>query len=140
MFHSTKDMKDNYPFKPASQDEITLYCYMGETVCMIQELESALSVSITIKKHSTATQEEGDKALNKQRRYTLGTAIQLAQKEKLFPWSLQSALNDFYKRRNWFIHDAMFESKDNRTSEIVRNQLFQKIKSIANDAPNFSAQ
>jgi len=127
-------MKDNYPTKPASQVEIALYCFMGEAVCMIQELESALSTSITIKKNSTATKAEADKALNKQRRYTLGKAVMLAEQEEFFPLPLQGDLNDFYQRRNWLIHQAMFEDRDNLSSENGRNQLFQKIKSIADDA------
>jgi hypothetical protein len=128
-------MKANLVFKPASQDEITLYCFMGEAVCKIQTLESALSCSITIKKHSTATRAEADKALSKQLRYyTLGKAVQLAEKEKLFSLPLQTDLNDFYQKRNWLVHQTMFEHRDGLSSDTATNQLFHKIKSIANEA------
>jgi hypothetical protein len=122
-------------FKPPSQDEITLYCFMGEAVCMIQELESALSCSITIQKHSTATKEEADVALNKHRKhYTLGKAVKLAEKENLLPLPLQDALNNFYHKRNWLIHEAMFESIEYRSDETSMKQLLHKIKSITSDA------
>jgi hypothetical protein len=66
-------MGENIVFKPAGQDEMTLYCFMGEAVCMIQELESILSTSIILKRHSTATKAVADEVLMKQRRhYTLG--------------------------------------------------------------------
>lgn len=77
-------MDENIVFKPASQSEITLYTLIGEAICMIQILEDALSTAITIKTHSTATKAEADIALDKQRKhYTLGKAVQFAEKEKL---------------------------------------------------------
>jgi hypothetical protein len=127
-------MNNNHTSKPASQIEITLYCHMGEAVCMIQELESALTASITIKKHSNATWAEADEALNKQRYSTLGKAVMLAEKESLLPPALQAELNAFYQRRNWLIHQAMFETRDDRSSETVWVKLFDKIKDIADDA------
>jgi len=92
-------MKENLVFKSASQDELTLYCYMGEAMCMIQELESAISCSIIIKRHSTATRAEADEALNKQRRYTLGKAVQLAAKEKLLPFASAKRLKRFLSEK-----------------------------------------
>jgi hypothetical protein len=128
-------MNENSFFKAASQDEIILYCLMGEAVCMIQELESALSCSIIIKKNSNAAKEEADLALSKhRRRFTLGKAVHLAEEEMLYPSDLQFELNNFYKERNWLIHEAMFENKEDRFSETVKNQLYNKIKSIAEDA------
>lgn len=128
-------MKGNTVFKPANQAELTLYCVMGEAVCMIQELESALSCAVIIRMHSAATRAEADEALHKQRKqYTLGRAVQLADKEKFFSSSLQNDLNNFYQKRNWLIHDAMFESKEYRSDEIRMNQLFDKVQSIAREA------
>jgi hypothetical protein len=123
-------MKENLIFKPVNQDEITLYCFMGEAVCKIQALESAISCSITIKKHSTATKAEADKALSKQHMYyTLGKAARLAEKEKLFSWPLQTDLNDFYQRRNWLVHQAMFDNRDDLSSDrpcLYINAVFGK--------------
>lgn len=58
-------MKHNLVPKPASQDEVALYCYMGEAVCMIQHVEAALSTAITLKLHSDATRQAADEILNK---------------------------------------------------------------------------
>lgn len=125
-------MKENFAVQPASQDEIALYCYMGEALCMIQELEEALSHSITLKKYSTASREEADQALSKHRkRYTLGQAVQLSDKEKLYALSLQSDLNNFYQKRNWLVHKAMFECRDDLYTNSERDELFYRIKSIA---------
>lgn len=101
---------------------------------MIQELESALTASITIKKHSNASRADADEALNKQRYSTLGKAVMLAEKENLLPPDLQAELNAFYLRRNWLIHQAMFETREDRSSDIVWIKLCDKIKDIADDA------
>jgi hypothetical protein len=114
-----------------------LYIVSWGAVCKIQELESAVSCSITIKKHSTASKAEADEALKKHRRhYKLGKAVILAEIEELFPLRLRSDLNDFYQKRNWLVHQAMFESRGDLFYEAYKNQLFHKIKSIANDAQN----
>ena len=105
-------MKEKLVFKPANQAEIALYCLMGEALCIIQELEEALSHSITLKKHSAVTKERADEILNEQRSYTLGKAIKLAGKEKLYLLPLQNDLEDFNQKRNWLVHKAMFESRD----------------------------
>jgi len=128
-------MKENIVFKPAGKDEVDLYCFMGEALCMIQELEEALSHSIILKKHYAMAKKQADDALNKHRNsYTLGKAVQLAERENLYPRPLQSALNDFYKERNWLVHKSMFESRDDIYSALSKDKLFQKIKSIADDA------
>ena len=43
-------MTINYKTKPSNQDIASLYYLIGEAVCMIQHLEGALCVSITLKK------------------------------------------------------------------------------------------
>lgn len=128
-------MEEKLVFIPASPSEISLYCCMGEALCMIQELEEALSHSITLKKYYAASKKIADEALNKHRKnYTLGKAVQLAGREKLYPEDLQNDLNDFYKERNWLVHKSMFESRDDIYSASSRSKLFQKIKSIADKA------
>lgn len=128
-------MKNELVAKPASQNEMTLYCFMGEALCMIQELEEALSHSIILKKRYDANKEEADKALSKhRRRYTLGQAVNLAAEEKLYSSLLQGDLIGFYDRRNWLVHRAMFENRDDLYSDHSRKKLLHKIKSIADDA------
>jgi hypothetical protein len=127
-------MKENPVFKPASQDEMDLYCFMGEAICKIQILEDALSTSITLKKHSETTKEEADDALAKQRRrYTLGKAVQLSEKEQLYPLPLQKDLNGFYNKRNWLVHQSMVEYITRQFSGEEKETLFQKIKAIGNE-------
>ena len=127
-------MKQNFTQKPASQDEMTVYCLMGEALCMIQHLEAALGHSITLKMNSSVTKDIADQILNKNRTYTLGKAIRLAQKENLYPPSLQNDLNDFLQQRNWLVHNAMFEHRNDLYAESSKAKLFQRIKSISNDA------
>lgn len=129
-------MKKNLVEKPASQDEIALYCFIGEALCKIQNVEQAVSHSITLKTHSTANKEEADNALNKHQSYTLGKAIKLVQEQQLYPISLQEDLNSFLKVRNWLVHKAIFEFRDGLYIDSKRNKLFQKIKMISSDAYN----
>jgi hypothetical protein len=42
-------MEGNFIKIPANQDEITLYCFVGEATWKIQIVEQALSHSITLK-------------------------------------------------------------------------------------------
>lgn len=128
-------MKENVVFKPASREEMAFYCVMGEALCMIQELESALSHSITLKKHHAASKKLADDALIKHHEgHTLGKAIKLAEEENLYPMPLQKDLSDFNKKRNWLIHKAIFETRDDPYLDPRKHNLFQKIKSIANEA------
>ncbi len=128
-------MKENLVSKPASREEMAFYCVMGEALCMIQELESALSHSITLKKYHAVNKKQADNALIKQHEgHTLGKAIKLAKEENLYPPSLQKDLGDFNKRRNWLIHKAIFETRDDPYLDPRKHQLFQKIKSIADNA------
>src|ERR1041384_1994067 len=105
-------MKQNLVLKPASQDEKDLYCFMGEALCMIQTVEGALTIALTIKLHSDATKDEADEALNIHFSYTLGRAINVAAKENLFPPELQNELNDFLQQRNWLVHKNMVDTQN----------------------------
>ncbi|CEG55698.1 hypothetical protein [Legionella fallonii] len=97
--------------KPASQDEITLYCLMGEALCMVQHLKDAISHSITltrdVKKLRSIPFEMANKHLDKYHSYTLGQAINLAKKEGIYPESLQQTLDNFLLERNWLVHKCM---------------------------------
>lgn len=61
-------------------------------------------------------------------------AIKLSANENIFVQSLQNELHDFLQQRNWLIHKAMFESKDDLLVESAKIKLFQRIKSISNTA------
>ncbi|MGX8764743.1 hypothetical protein, partial [Legionella pneumophila] len=78
-------MSSTFKTKPVSQDEMLLYCLIGEAVWMIQHLEDALSHSITLKKHVKKPYglplEQGNQFLNEYRSYTLGKAIKIVAKE-----------------------------------------------------------
>ncbi|MBK7362087.1 MAG: hypothetical protein IPJ01_07265 [Micavibrio sp.] len=128
-------MKENLVFKPACRDEVALYCFMGEALCMIQELESALSHSITLKKYHSVSKKLADDALiQHHENHTLGKAIKLAEEENLYPLPLQKDLSDFNKKRNWLIHKAVFETRNDPYLDPKKHNLFQKIKSIASEA------
>lgn len=134
-------MRENLASKPASREEMAFYCVMGEALCMIQELESALSHSITLKKHHAASKKLADDALIKHHEgHTLGKAIKLAEDENLYPLLLQKDLSDLNKRRNWLIHKAVFETRDDPYLDPRKHNLFQKIKSIADDARRLQHQ
>jgi hypothetical protein len=132
--HSHINMKHVLVPKPASQNEVELYCYMGEAMCSIQHVEAALSCAITIKLNSEETREAANEFLSKHREYTLGMAIKKSAGEKIFVESLQHELNDFLQERNWLIHNSIFENKEDLHVESVIIKMFQRIKSISNKA------
>jgi len=119
---------------PANKNETTLYCFVGEAIWKIQLVEQALSFSITLKMNPAATKKQADEALKQHQSYTLGKAINIATKEKLFDSSLQDELFTFLNQRNWLIHKAMAESHHEKNWENSKEELFQKIKSISNKA------
>lgn len=127
-------MKDNVIKIPANQDEITLYCFVGEAIWKIQIVEQALTHSITLKMNPAATKECADEFLKQHQGYTLGKAIKIAIKEKLYSSSLQNELNAFLEQRNWLVHKAMAESNHGLNWANKKEELFQKIKSISDKA------
>jgi hypothetical protein len=118
---------------PANQDEITLYCFIGEALCKIQHVEQALSHSITLKMNPAETMEIADEILIQHQSFTLGRAIKLAIKENLYCLALQEELNVFLVQRNWLVHKAIFESREDLYSN-KKEELFKKIKSISDKA------
>jgi hypothetical protein len=133
-------MRDNIIKIPANQDEITLYCFVGEAVWKIQIVEQALSHSITLKMNPAKTKEQADEFLKQHQSYTLGQAIKVATKEKLYSLSLQGELNAFLEQRNWLVHRAMFESQNEINTKNKREELFNKIKSISDKAESIQSE
>lgn len=133
-------MRENVTKIPASQDEITLYCFTGEALWKIQMVEQALSHSITLKMNPEETKEQADEFLKHHQRYTLGKAIKVAIDNKLYSLSLQDELNSFLVQRNWLIHKAMHENQSDFNIENKRKELFNKIKSISDKAESLQRE
>ena|ERR1700722_2539584 len=130
----TEKMKRKLVPKAASQNEITLYCLVGEAICKIQHLEAALSCTITLKLNSEATRQVADEFLNKQHGNTLGKAIQISAKENIFPPALIAQMTDFLQHRNWLVHNVMVEQKDDPSIESIKNKCLDRIKAISDTA------
>src|ERR1035437_8688990 len=105
-------MRESIKKIPANQDEITLYCFVGEALWKTQIVEQALNHSITLKMNPAESKERADEFLKQNQSYTLGKAIKLAIKKNLYSLSLQDELNAFLKQRNWLVHKAMLESQN----------------------------
>jgi len=119
---------------PANQDEITLYCFVGEALWKIQIVEQALSHSITLKMNPDGTKEHADAFLQQYQRYTLGKAIGIANAEQLYTPSLHNELNEFLEHRNWLVHKAMADSQHYFNQE---NKIFNNIFSPLKKKKNF---
>jgi hypothetical protein len=127
-------MKENVNRIPANESEITLYCFLGEALLKIQILEQTLTHSITIKMNPEETKEKADEFLKQHQRYTLGKAVNIAKEKKLFNSALQDELDSFFKQRNWLIHSVVIGNEENFNAGIIKDELFQKIKSISDKA------
>lgn len=127
-------MDKKYRFKNASQQELSLYCFLGEAVCAVQHIEDALSHSIVLKKHKPRLRSKGNQLLEKHRKYTLGNAIKNAEKTCLYSESLQKELNEFLSERNWLIHKSIAQGRDEWDMNISRDKLFFRIKTITTQA------
>ncbi|MUI54408.1 hypothetical protein [Aliivibrio fischeri] len=124
-------MKEQFNSKFASEQEITLYCYIGESVSAIQHLEDCLNHSIVIKSERPKVREEADSLLLKYRSFTLGKAINLAEKHKLYSELLFKELRSLLSERNWLIHKSISQSRDDWDSNILREDLLLRIKTIS---------
>lgn len=133
-------MREDIKKIPANQNEINLYCFIGEAILKIQSVEQALSHSITLKMNPDSTKEHADEVLKKHQAYTLGAAIKIAIKEKLYSLSLQDELTTFLTQRNWLVHKALAESQHGLNWENNKHDLFQKIKSISDRAENIQGE
>jgi hypothetical protein len=124
--------------KSASRGEISLYCYIGEAVCMIQLLEGALSTSITLKKDvrclDRISKQEADDFRKKNYKFTLGDAISLAKKNNLYSAVIVRDLEDLKEERNWLIHRLLHENLEAVHAEPITQELFHRVKAISNKA------
>lgn len=127
-------MEKNVKKIPANTNEITLYCFLGEALIKTQAVEQALSYSITIKMNPEEKKEKADEFLKKQQRYTLGSAIKIACEKKLFKTAIQEELNSFLEQRNWLVHSVLIGNEENFNAGNIKEELFQKIKSISDKA------
>lgn len=125
---------------PANVDEVTLYCFVGEALWKIQIVEQALSHSITLKMNPAETKDRADEFLEEQQSYTLGKAIKIAKAKKLYSSTLEGELNLFLDQRNWLVHKAMPESQHGLNWENKKEDLFNKIKSISNNAESIQSK
>ena len=121
-------------FKPASQDEISLFCFVGEALCSVQHIEDALSHSIVLKKEKKCNKAEADHLLKNYRSYTLGKAINIAKRAGLYSEQLQQELEAFLSERNWLVHKSIAQNRDDWDLNVSRDQLFRRVKAITNQA------
>lgn len=121
-----------------SQDITSLYCLIGEAVCMIQHLEGALSVSITLKKDIQSpgriSKKNADDFLQENLSFTLGKAIKLSKKNGLYSDILYNELDSFLDERNWLVHKFLQQHLDDIHVISKRDRLFHRIKTISNNA------
>ncbi|WP_035644182.1 hypothetical protein [Flavobacterium sp. ASV13] len=127
-------MKEDIIKIPANNDEINLYCFLGEALFKTQMVEQALSHSITLKMNPTETKEQADEFLKQNQSYTLGHAIKIAIKEKLYNLSLQDELNAFLQQRNWLVHKVICGNEEDLNAGNIKEELLHKIKDISDKA------
>ncbi|WJS94620.1 hypothetical protein NYQ10_21300 [Flavobacterium johnsoniae] len=133
-------MKENVIKTPANTNEINLYCFLGEAMLKTQMAEQALSHSITLKMNPTETKERADEFLKQNQRYTLGKAIKIAIKKKLYNLSLQDELNAFLQQRNWLVHKVIIGNEEDFNAGNIKEELFHKIKAISDKAENIQRE
>lgn len=127
-------MKENVIKIPANNNEINLYCFLGEAILKTQIVEQALSYSITLKMNPQETKERADEFLKKYQSYTLDHAIKIATKERLYNLSLQDELNAFLQQRNWLVHKVICGNEEDLNAGNIKEELFHKIKTISDKA------
>lgn len=134
-------MTINFSMQLTSQDVADLYWLIGEAVFMIQHLEGALSVSITLKKDvkhpGSMPKEEANNRLKKHQSLPLGRAVELAKENNLYSDALHNDLENFRGERNWLIHKFVNHDLDEIHAASTRNGLFHRIKTISNKANTF---
>lgn len=105
---------------------------------MIQLLEGALSVSITLKKDvkhpGSMSKEEANNRLKKRQSLPLGRAIEVAKESNLYSDTLHNDLENFREERNWLIHKLVNHNLDDMYAASKRDELFHRIKTISNKA------
>jgi sulfur transfer complex TusBCD TusB component (DsrH family) len=127
-------MEENVIKIPANNNEINLCCFLGEAVLKTQMVEQALSHSITLKMNPEETKERADEFLKQNQSYTLGHAIKIGIKEKLYNLSLQDELNAFLQQRNWLVHNVICGNEEDLNARNIKEELLDKIKAISDKA------
>ncbi|MFB9079058.1 hypothetical protein ACFFLS_09825 [Flavobacterium procerum] len=127
-------MKKNATKIPANNNEINLYCFVGEAVFKVQMVEQALSYSITLKMNPTETKERADEFLQQNQSYTLGKAIKIGIKEELYSLLLQDELKAFLQQRNWLVHKTIIGNEEDFNAGNIKEELLNKIKDISDKA------
>lgn len=121
-----------------SQDVASVYLLIGEAICMIQHLEKAISVLITLKRDvkypNRISEEEANGFLEQYCLRTLGQAIKLAKQNNLFSITLYSDLEAILKERNWLVHKCLHDYLDNMRTASVIDVFLNRIKTISDDA------
>ena len=125
---------ENHNKIPANQNEIMLYCQLGEALMKVQMAEQALSYSITLKMNPQETKEQADEFLKRHQNYTLGKAIKIAIQENLYDISLQNELTSFLENRNWLIHKVIIGNEEDLNSGKIKLELLDKIKFVSDRA------
>jgi hypothetical protein len=130
-----------YNRQAPSLDEVaTLYQFIGRAIWLIQNLEDALSNSLTIKiglkdeqlgsvDHSVASAK-----LNRKRNLTLGQSVKISRQNLLYEDSLQERLNVLLDERNWLVHRLVHQSSDDMNVVTKREALFVRIHKILAEA------
>lgn len=132
-------MKENVIKIPANNNEINFYCFLGEALLKTQMVEQALSHSITLKMNPAETKERADEFLKQNQSYTLGQAIKIAIKEKLYNLSLQNELNAFLQQRNWLVHKVICGNEEDLNAGNIKEKLLHKIKDISDKAESIQS-
>lgn len=127
-------MKDNVKKIKVDNNEINLYCFLGEAVLKTQMVEQALSYSITLKMNPEETKQRADECLKQYQRYTLGQATKIAIRDNLYNLSLQYELDAFLKQRNWLVHKVIIGNEEDFNAGKIQEELLHKIKDISDKA------
>lgn len=129
---TAKFMNDIHPNKPALPYQIKLYIFIGEALCCLQLIEDSLSHYLVLKLFGKKiNKEEADKKLkNNREKKTLGNAVDVIKKKKLFPEIIQNKLSVLLDERNWLVHRIFHEINDDLDEEPQVIKLYERIKSI----------
>jgi hypothetical protein len=121
--------------KPVPQEVLSLFYVVGEAVCAVQHMEDALSHSITLKKDAKfpfrIPKAEADRALERYRSLTLGRAVEIVKRERLYSTQLLQELQEFLNERNWLVHKSIAHGRDDWNLDRPGVDLFRRIKGIS---------
>lgn len=127
-------MTEKRTHRPASEQEISLYCHIGEAVCTVQHVEDALSHSIVLKGFTPLSRIEADQYLEKHRKYTLGNAIGIASDKAVYSQPILIWLRGFLKERNWLIHNSVAQGSEALKTPENMDLFIDRIRGITKQA------